>query len=134
MTPLPLGRICVVAMAVLTWSVSAVPGQVPERLIGCLVREAHLRSAGQAVRDAQLEGLIEIQRGQPLEMAAVRATIVHLMGMGRYIDVQVSAFEDGDGVRVEIELVPLRDVRRIVFSGELGLPEGTLRESVVDRF
>ena len=86
------------------------------------------------MRDAQLEGLVEIQPGQPLDMATVRETIVHLMGMGRYIDVQVAAFEDGDGVRVEIELVPLRDVRRIVFTGELGLPENTLRESVVDRF
>ena len=134
MTPLPLRRLCLVAMAVLTWSASAAPAQVPDRLVGRIVREAQLRSAGQAVRDAQLEGLIEIQRGQPLEMAAVRETIVHLMGMGRYIDVQVSAFEDGDGVRVEIDLVPLRDVRRIVFTGELGLPERTLRESVVDRF
>ena len=134
MTPLPLRRICLVAMAVLTWGASAALGQVPDRLVGRVVREAQLRSAGQAVRDAQLEGLIEIQRGQPLEMAAVRETIVHLMGMGRYIDVQVSAFEDGDGVRVEIDLVPLHDVRRIVFTGELGLPEHTLRESVVDRF
>ena len=29
-------------------------------------------------------------------MDAVRETIVHLMGMGRFLDVQVSAFEDGD--------------------------------------
>ncbi|MCK7518704.1 MAG: hypothetical protein MZV64_13775 [Ignavibacteriales bacterium] len=46
----------------------------------------------------------------------------------------MSAFEDGDGVRVEIDLVPLPDVRRIVFTGELGLPEDALREAVVERF
>jgi outer membrane protein assembly complex protein YaeT len=56
------------------------------------------------------------------------------MGMGRYVDVQVSAFAEGDGVRVEIELVPVRDVRRLVFTGDLGLPEGTLRAAVEERF
>jgi len=134
MTPLPLRRLCIVAMAVLTWGAPSALGQVPDRLAGRMVREVQLRSAGQVVRDAQLEGLVEIQPGQPLGMAAVRETIVHLMGMGRYIDVQVSAVEDGDAVRVEIDLVPLRDVGRIAFTGELGLPEDVLREAVADRF
>ena len=67
-------------------------------------------------------------------MAAVRETIVHLMGMGRFIDVQVSAFEDGDRVRVAFDLVPLRQSRQIVFAGELGLPEDTLRAFVANRF
>ena len=134
MTPLPLRRVCLVAMAVLAWVAPAALGQVPDRLTGRVVREAQLRSAGQVVRNAQLESLVEIRPGQPLSMAAVRETIVHLMGMGRYIDVQVSAFEDGDGVRVEIDLVPLPALRRIVFTGELGLPEDTLRKSVVERY
>jgi len=77
---------------------------------------------------------VEIQPGQPLAMDAVRETIVHLMGMGRYLDVQVSAVADGDGVRVEIDLVPGRDVRRVVFTGDLGLPERTLRTAVEERF
>jgi outer membrane protein insertion porin family len=134
MTPLPLRRLCVIAMAVLAWCAPAALGQVPERLLGRVVREAQLRSAGQAVQDAQLEGLVQIRPGTPLTMKDVRETIVHLMGMGRYLDVQVSAFEEGGGVRVDIDLVPLRDLRRFVFSGELGLPEGTLRAAIIERF
>jgi outer membrane protein assembly complex protein YaeT len=86
------------------------------------------------VQDARLQSLVEVRAGQPLTLAAVRETIVHLMGMGRYLDVQVSALADGDGVRVAIDLVPLREARRIVFAGELGLPERTLRASIEERF
>jgi outer membrane protein assembly complex protein YaeT len=134
MTPFPLRRIGVFAVAVLTWAASAAPGQVPDRLLGRAVTEIRIVSDGQVVRDPQLEGLVEVQTGQPLAMAAVRETIVHLMGMGRYLDVRVSAYEAGESVRLEIDLVPLREIRRIVFSGDLGLPEDTLRSAVTDRF
>jgi len=134
MTPLPLRRLARVTVAVLALGASPALGQMPDHLIGRVVSEAQLWSAGQVVRDARLEGLVEIQPGQPLGMAAVRETIVHLMGMGRFIDVQVSAFEDGERVRVAFDLVPLRQSRRVVFTGELGLPEDTLRAFVADRF
>jgi hypothetical protein len=62
-------------------------------------------------------------------MSAVRETIVHLMGMGRFIDVQVSAFEDGERVRVAFDLVPLRQSRQTVFAGD-GPAEDILREFV----
>ncbi|MFO7692958.1 MAG: BamA/TamA family outer membrane protein [Vicinamibacterales bacterium] len=134
MTPHPLGRVCVVAMAFLAWCAPAASGQVPDRFVGRVVEQAQLRLDGRPVRDAQLEGLVEVRPGEPLDMRAVRETIVHLMGMGRFLDVQVSAFEDTGGVRVEIDLVPLGDVRRLVFTGETGLPESALREAVTDRF
>jgi len=37
-------------------------------------------------------------------------------------------------VRVEIDLLPLGDVRQFVYTGDLGLPEARLREAVVERF
>ncbi len=95
MTLLSLLRLALAAMAVLALGAPPALGQAPDRLIGRVVSEVQLRSAGQVVRDARLEGLVEIQPGQPLGVAAVRETIVHLMGMGRFIDVQISAFEDG---------------------------------------
>ena len=134
MTGLPLHRLGLAAIAILAWSAPPAPAQVPEPLLGRVVREAQLRSEGQAVQDARLLGLVEIRAGEPLAMAAVRETIVHLMGMGRYLDVQVSAVAEGDGVRVDIDLVPLREVRRVVFTGDLGLPERTLRTAVEERF
>ena len=134
MTPVPLWRLGFVALALLWWGAPDVCGQVPDQLLGREVRETRLRSGGLALQDVQLEGLVEIRKGQPLAMNAVRETIVHIMGMGRYVDVQVSAFADGDGVRVEIDLVPLPDVRRFALAGDLGLPERTLRAAVEERF
>jgi outer membrane protein assembly complex protein YaeT len=122
------------ALALVAWSVSAATAQSIDRLLGRVVSEVRLVSGGQEVRDAQLDGLIEIRTGQPLTMASVRETIVHVMGMGRFLDVRVSAFEAGEAVRVEIEFVVLRSVRRVLFAGDLGLSEGTVRAAVVERF
>jgi len=129
-----LRRLGPAAVAAMLWCAPAALGQAPEPLLGRTVREVQIRSEGQAVRDASLDALVQIAPGQPLAMASVRETIVHLMGMGRYLDVQVAAFADGDGVRVEIDLVPLRGVRRLVFTGELGLPERDLRAAIEERF
>jgi outer membrane protein assembly complex protein YaeT len=134
MTPTPLRRLGLLTLAMLAWCAPVAAGQVPDQLLGRVVREVQLRSDGEVVRDAQLDSLVQIRAGEPLAMNAVRETIVHVMGMGRYLDVQVSAFPDGDGVRVVIDLFPLRDVRRIVFTGDLGLSEGTLRAAVEERF
>jgi outer membrane protein assembly factor BamA len=123
-----------VALALVAWSAPAATAQSIDRLLGRVVSEVRLVSGGQEVREAQIESLIEIRQGQPLTMSSVRETIVHAMGMGRFLDVRVSAFEAGEAARVEIELVPLRDVSRIVFAGDLGLSERTLRAAVVDRF
>jgi len=127
-------RSWLVALALVAWSAPAATAQSIDRLLGRVVSEVRLVSDGQEVREAQIESLIEIRQGQPLTMSSVRETIVHAMGMGRFLDVRVSAFEAGEAARVEIELVPLRDVRRIVFAGDLGLSERTLRATVVDRF
>ena len=67
-------------------------------------------------------------------MALVRETIVHVMSIGRFLDVRVEAAPSGDGVAVTVDVVPLRDVRRLVFRGTLGLPEAALRAAAVDRF
>jgi outer membrane protein assembly complex protein YaeT len=134
MTHRPVLRSCLLALAAIAWCAPALRAQVPEALAGRPVRQVEVRSDGRRVSDAQIEGLVEIRTGQPLAVDAVRETIVHLMGMGRYVDVQVTAAPDGEGVRVDIELVPLRGVRRVVFAGDLGLPERELRAFVEERF
>ena len=105
-----------------------------ESWVGRPVSDLRIVSAGRIVQDEQLISLIEIRRGEPLSMKAVRDTIQHLMGLRRYIDVRVEATADGAGVRVDLLLVPLRDLRRIVFRGSLGLPESALRGVVAERF
>jgi len=102
--------------------------------VGRPVSDVRIASAGRVVQDEQLIGLLDIHRGDPLSMKAVRDTIQHIMGLRRYIDVRVEATADGAGVRVDIVLLPLRDLRRLVFRGALGLPETALRGAVAERF
>jgi outer membrane protein insertion porin family len=127
-------RIGVLAIALAAWCVPSASAQGLEGLIGRVVSEVRVGSGGQAVHDRQLQDLIEIHAGEPLRMDAVRKTIAHAMGLGRYLDVRVSAAEAGDKVQILIDLVPLRTERRLVFLGELGLQESELRRAVVDRF
>jgi len=137
----PIVRSCAAAillaavLAVLL-EVGAVPARAQglEALLGRTVTDLRLVSEGQTFRDAQVQGLLQIRTGQPLTMALVRETIVHVMSMGRFLDVRVEATSSGDGVAVVIDVVPLRDVQRLVFRGSLGLSEAMLRAAAIERF
>ncbi|MEI6669700.1 MAG: POTRA domain-containing protein [Acidobacteriota bacterium] len=102
--------------------------------IGRSVSEVRILSGGRVVQDEQLASLLDIHRGDALSMKAVRDTIHHIMGLRRYADVRVEAAADGADVRVDVLLQPLRDLRRLVFRGSLGLPESAVRSVVVERF
>jgi len=79
--------------------------------------------------------LIETRIGEALSIAQVRESIAHLYSLGRFQDVQVEASEaPGGGVLLKFNLIPLHSIRRIEFAGTLGLPEGLLRSTVVDRY
>ena len=67
-------------------------------------------------------------------MAEVRETIAHLFSLGRYQDIQVEAFAEGEGIRLRYNLIPIHSVQRVEFRGELGLSSGTLREGITERF
>ena len=84
--------------------------------------------------DAMVRDLIETRAGEMLSMADVRETIAHLFSLGRYQDIQVEAFAEGNGIRVRYNLIPIHSVQRVRFRGELGLSEGTLRNAVTERF
>jgi outer membrane protein insertion porin family len=109
-------------------------GNPVDQLLGRRVSEVRVVSGGIAVADPQLLTLLDVRPGDELSVGAVRQSIVHLMGLGRFQDVRVDATNTPDGVRLVIELVPVRDVKRLVFRGDLGLPEFQLRAAVVDRF
>jgi outer membrane protein insertion porin family len=102
--------------------------------VGRAVSDVRVLSANRPVQDDQVNGLIEIRRGEPLSMKDVRNTITHIMGMRRYLDVRVEATADGAAVRIDIVLLPLRDLRRLVFRGSLGLAESDLRAVVTERY
>ena len=90
---------------------------------------------GRATTDPALMEVVQTHTGAPLKMADVRETIDHLYSLGRFEDVQVEAEAAANGaVALRYLLSPIHTVTRVVFKGELGLSEGTLRGRMVERF
>ena len=78
--------------------------------------------------------LIETRPGDLLSLARVRESITHLYSLGRFQDVQVDAVEDGAGIRLRYNLVPIHNVERVDFTGTLGISEDLVRRTMVERF
>jgi outer membrane protein assembly complex protein YaeT len=79
--------------------------------------------------------LIEPRVGDAMAMARIRESIAHLYSLGRFEDVQVEAADaPGGGVALTFNLIPLHNIERILFRGSLGLSEGALRATVVERY
>jgi outer membrane protein insertion porin family len=102
--------------------------------IGKPIVEVRLVSEGRPSDDPAALALIETRVGEPLAMAAVRESITHLFGLGRFQDVRVDALDAPGGVALRYELVPLHSVQRVDFRGALGLSEGLLRRTMTNRF
>ena len=105
-----------------------------QALLNLPVTRVRFEMEGREVIDPQVADLVETRTGAPLQMAAVRETMTHLFGLGRFQDIRVHADRSGGGVALLYELVPLHSVRAIVFRGATGLSERDLRLAVVDRF
>jgi outer membrane protein insertion porin family len=88
----------------------------------------------QPTTEAAIVDLVETRAGQLLSMAAVRESISHLFTLGRFQDVQVEAADVDGGVVLRYDLTPLQVVERIEFRGTLELSQGTLRQTVTERF
>ncbi|MDQ3347623.1 MAG: hypothetical protein M3545_06615, partial [Acidobacteriota bacterium] len=113
--------------------------------IGKTIVEIRLVSEGRPAVDAAAADLIETRAGEPLSMAAVRESITHLFGLGRFQDVRVDASDVPGGVLLRYDLVPLHTVQRVDFrlatgarepdgGKRLGLDAGLLRRTMVNRY
>ena len=85
---------------------------------------------GRIVTDAGILDLIETHTGHALAVADVRESIVHLVGLGRFDDVVVSADPVAGGVALRYELLPARAIRHLDFRGHVEVSEGLLRDRV----
>lgn len=85
--------------------------------------------------DPSLSNAVQTKVGAALSMTDARETIQHLYSFGRFEDVELLADRAAGGeVALRYELSPIHVVVRVVFNGDLGLPEGTLRTRMADRF
>jgi outer membrane protein insertion porin family len=103
--------------------------------VGQNVRSVAVTIEGRPTSEEALLGGLQTAVGQPLSMSDIRETITHLYSLGRFTDVQVEAeHETSGGVTLRFELKPIHTVTRVEFSGQLGLPESSLRDHMRERF
>lgn len=125
-----------ILLAILGLSAGTVFAQPPaERFSGRTISSVRLFVERVPTTDAGLAELVETRAGEPLMMTEVRETISHLFSLGRFQDIQVEAVDAPDGgVALLYNLIPIRAVERIEFSGTLGLTKGLLERTVEERF
>jgi len=108
----------------------------PTSFVGQRIVEVQTVSEERLIEDPAIRVLIETHVGDPLSMAQVRESIMHIFGLGRFQDVQVNALPAPGGVSLRYNLVPLHNVQAMDFRGEpaLALSSGLVRSAVTSRF
>jgi outer membrane protein insertion porin family len=101
--------------------------------IGRLIADVRVLTVAGATVDPGVLELVETRLGEPLTMQDVRDTIDHLIGLGRYDDVRLTAMPapDGAGVVLTWTLRPVERIVRTTTTGGAGLENEALR-AVVD--
>ncbi|RPJ84776.1 MAG: hypothetical protein EHM13_03155, partial [Acidobacteria bacterium] len=89
---------------------------------------------GREVRDDSVLRVLETKVGLPFSRAGVRESIVHLVALRRFEDVQVAADREAGGVALTYTMTPLQEITNIEFEGDLGLGENRLRSVIDERF
>src|SRR5437870_4632883 len=116
------------------WLVVAPPALAQTDHIGLPIVEVRIEDEGRPVTDRTITGIIETKVGTPLAMRDVRQSIDHLIGLGRFDDVQVLSEKAPAGVILKYVLVPTHAIQRVEFRGPLGIPESDLRQTMTERF
>jgi outer membrane protein assembly complex protein YaeT len=91
---------------------------------------------GRDTSDPSLSDLIATRVGQPLSMADVRESLVHLYSLGRFEDVRVDASLSAAGVVLRFDLSPTHPVSGMRFtwkSAAPGVDDDRLSRAVIER-
>jgi outer membrane protein insertion porin family len=104
--------------------------------VGKTIATVSVIDGGRATADPRLVGLVETEAGQPLRIAAVRESIAHLFSLGEYEDVRVHVSATGSSVALTYELVPLRTIQDVSFTGDNapGIDADRLRRLIAQRY
>ena len=76
--------------------------------LGRTVTDVQVAISGVPTDDVNVVSLIETRIGDALSMQAVRNTIDHLVGLGRFEDVRVLTTPTSQGVSLRWQLTPVR--------------------------
>jgi outer membrane protein insertion porin family len=128
-------RLCVLGCLFTALAAPAAAQSAAAKYAGRPIEEVQLLVERAPNAEPGLLDLIEVRTGEALSMADVRESIEHLYSLGRFQDIQVEASDAaGGGVLLTFNLIPLHNIERILFKGTLGLSEGLLRSTVVERY
>jgi outer membrane protein insertion porin family len=112
----------------------AAAGQPADQLVGRPITAIDFIIDGRITPDPTLLDLLGTSVGAQLTLTGVRESIVHLMELDRFLDVQVRAVPGPGGVTLRYDMVALRRIDAIHIEGSVGLPEGVLRKAIAQRF
>lgn len=104
------------------------------RLAGRNVTAVHLDIESRRSDAPELLALLDVRVGTPLDLAALRASVIQLYSAGRFEDVAVRGIEAGAGIELVFDLVPRHAIDRIEFRGHPGLTADALEREVRRRF
>jgi outer membrane protein insertion porin family len=124
----------IAVLAALLSAFAAGPAAADQGQLGKTITDVRVEIAGVPAADVNVLGLIETRIGQPLAMPAVRNTIEHLVGLGRFEDVRVFSSPTDQGVSLRWQLLPVRKIAKITVTGNAGLSDGAIRAELIDRF
>lgn len=128
-------RLCFAVAAVLTAVAAlAAAGQDLADVLGRTVIAVHFVVEGRDDVSPALMNLSDVKVGQPLRQEDVRATLGHLDSLGRYEDIVPVATVAGAGVDVTFRLTPRHPVTNLDVRGDTGLPAGSLKSLVQQRY
>jgi outer membrane protein insertion porin family len=104
--------------------------------VGKPLADVRVELGGEPLEEPAVLQLIETRVGEPLRLEAVRDTIDHLIGLGRFEDVRVYAEASttrAGAVALRWVLAPVQRIDRVSFSGALQLDAGALRGEISER-
>lgn len=132
--PFSTRRLMVAAVFLLA-NIAAQPAAAdPQQFLGRTITDVRVEVAGVPLEEPTVLELVETRISEPLGMRNVRATIDHLVGLGRFDDVRVFATASDTGVALRWQLVPVRRIAKISVTGNAELSHDAIRAELAERF
>lgn len=126
-------RAATIAVTMAVWLLAAGAASA-RQYVGQAIADVRVEVGGTPLTEPAVIELIETRIGEPLTMVKVRATIDHLVGLGRFEDVRVFTAPSDRGVIVRWVLTPVRRIADVAFAGDPAVPEQAIRLELSDQF
>jgi outer membrane protein insertion porin family len=123
------------ALVLVVFSTGAAAADLAD-YVGKPLADVRVELGGQLFDEPAVLELIQTRVGDTLQLQQVRETIDHLIGLGRFEDIQVFAEPSParpGAVTLRWVLAPVQRVGKVTFGGDLRLDQSALRDLVDER-